>query len=266
MSGRQGWGFPLIRDLPSVVSTKRWSWRGFPGHRYFWVGVDENSNSWLVKQKGTWNAIREHIYADFAQTLGICTQSSIYLILDKGSMPLQGEWHPDQTPHNVGLWKFEEHGDAPCSEKCPFHSLSNPRSLHSWLGSGIKNPQDKIEARFLGYLCAMFEPTQTLVNTSHLWVQIDNELTFSDLPSRGRDAYGKVMCEIQRDPYFSVDGAQTLLKDLCFRVSNVSDKEIDRIVTTPVKFRCRTRAANIRRYLRRVRITAGAISDRLPSR
>lgn len=265
MSRRQDWGFPLIRNLPGVVSTEGWSWTRFPGRRHFWIGVDENSNPWLVKQKGTWNAVREHIYADFAQTLGICTQSSIYLILDNGSMPLQSEWHPDQTPHNVGLWKFEEHGDEPCSKKCPFRSLRNSRSLHSWLASGIKNPWDKIEARFLGYLCAMFEPTQTLINTSHRWVQIDNELTFSDL-TKGRSAYLNVMSEIQQDPYSSIDGAQRVLKNLCLRVSNVSDDEIDRIVRIPTEFRCRTLAVKVRRHLRRIRITARAISDRLSSR
>jgi hypothetical protein len=263
MSQRQDWGFPLIRDLPPVVSTKGWRWKEFPGHRFFWIGIDENSNSWLVKQKGTWNAIREHIYADFAQTLGICTQSSIYLILDKGSMPLQSEWHPDQTSHNVGLWKFEERGGEPCSEKCPFHGLRNLKSLQSWMESGITNPRDMIEARFLGYLCAMFEPTQTLIDPSHLWVQIDNELTFSDLRSRGRSTYARVMGEIQHDPYFRMDGAQPVLQDLCSRVSDFSDTEIDRIVATPVEFRCRTLATQVERYLKRIRIAARAISDRL---
>lgn len=262
---RQDWGFPLMRDLPSLVSTKSWHWKAFPGHRYFWIGVDEHSNCWLVKQKGTWNAVREHIYADLAQTLGICTQSSIYLVLDKASMPLQSEWHPDQSPHNVGLWKFEEHGDEPCGEECPFHNLTSDRTPHSWFGSGIKNPRDTIEARFLGYLCAMFEPTQTLITTSHLWVQIDNELTFSDLPSKGHDVYASIMDEIKRDPYFTMDGAQPLLKDLCLRVSDVSDQEIDRITTIPAEFRCRTLTARVKRYLRRVRVTARAISNRLLS-
>jgi hypothetical protein len=180
------WGFPLIKDLPAIVTTEEWRWKTFPGHRDFWIGTDASSNSWLVKRKGTRNAIREHVYADFSQTLGICTQSSVYLTLDKYPMPLISEWHPDNTPHNVGIWNFDEHGREPCGSGCPRHNLNNMRPhatlAKAWLESGIKNPWDKIEARFLGFLCGMFEPTQTLVTKSHLWVQIDNELTFSDWP------------------------------------------------------------------------------------
>jgi hypothetical protein len=40
-------------------------------------------------------------YAAFAQSLGICTQSSVFLILDESALPLQ--WHPDKIPYNVGL-------------------------------------------------------------------------------------------------------------------------------------------------------------------
>lgn len=263
----KSWGFPLIRELPPLVKTEGWHWQAFPDHRDFWIGTDTNSNSWLVKQKGKRNAIREHIYADFAQTLGICTQSSTYLALDKRSMPLMGEWHPDKCPHNIGIWKFDEHDRAPCGRACPRHKLNRAKStadvLRACFGGGIKNPWDMVEARFLGFLCGMFEPTQTLVTTSHLWVQIDNELTFSDWPfERGRLCESTIQ-EIRQDPFLRIDGAAQRIRDLCSRICDVADVEVDRITTVPDEFRCRTSVARVRAHLRQLRRTARWVSANL---
>jgi hypothetical protein len=265
------WGFPLIRELPAIVTTEGWHWERLSGYRDFWIGTDASSNSWLVKQKGTWNAIREHIYADFAQTLGICTQSSVYLTLDKHSMPLMGEWHPDKTPHNVGIWKFDEHGGEPCCRVCPRYEINRARRkvdkakssialLEAWFGCGVRNPWDLVEARFLGFLCGMFEPTQTLVTNSHLWVQIDNELTFSDWPFERGKLHESVTQEIRGDPFFKIEGAAERLGNLCSRICDVTDIEIDRITTAPDEFRCRTLVAKIRRHLLKLRRTAPWVS------
>lgn len=261
------WGFPLIRELPAIVTTEGWRWERFSGYRDFWIGTDASSNSWLVKQKGTWNAIREHIYADFAQSLGICTQSSVYLTLDKHSMPLMGEWHPDKTPYNVGIWKFDEHGREPCGLECPRHKLNKLRPhaapLKTWFECGIRNPWDMIEARFLGFLCGMFEPIQPLVTKSHLWVQIDNELTFSDWPFERGKLCESVMQEIRGDPFFKIEGAAKRIRNLCSRICDITDIEIARITTAPDEFRHRTLLAKVRRHILQLHRTAHLISDNL---
>jgi hypothetical protein len=258
------WGFPLIRELPAIVTTEGWGWERLPDHRDFWIGTDASSNSWLVKRKSTWNAIREHIYADFAQTLGICTQSSVYLTLDKHSMPLMGERHPDKTPHNVGIWKFDEHGREPCGFECPRKKLNKAKPhaapFKAWFESGIRNPWDRIEARFLGFLCGMFEPTQTLVTKSHLWVQIDNELTFSDWPFKRGKLCESTIQEIRDDPFFKIEGAAKRLRKLCSRICDLPDAEIDRISTAPDEFRCRISLAKVRRHILQLRRTAPWVS------
>jgi hypothetical protein len=183
-------------------------------------------------------------------------------------MPLMGEWHPDQTPHNVGILKFDEHDRAPCSRVCPRHKINRGKStaalLKAWFGRGIRNPWDMVEARFLGFLCGMFEPTQCLVTKSHIWVQIDNELTFSDWPfERGRLSES-VMQEICSDPFFKIEGAAKRMRNLCSRICDVTDIEIDRIATAPDEFRCRTLVAKIRRHILQLRRTARWVSDNLP--
>jgi hypothetical protein len=219
--------------------------------------MDRSSNRWLVKQKGTWNAVREHIYADFAQTLGICTQSSVYLTLDECSMPLLGEWHPDKTPFNVGIWLFDEHGYEPCSHQCPRHQPNGAKGddakLKAWLECGVKNPWDMVEARFLGFLCGMSEPTQTLVTTSHLWVQIDNELTFGVLGFGRGGSVQRIVEEIRCDPLLAIKGPAQRMRDLCSRISDVTDRDLERIAAVPDEFRCKTLAAKIRRHLLQLR-------------
>jgi hypothetical protein len=261
------WGFPVIRELPAIVTTEGWHWETFPCHRDFWIGTDASANSWVVKQKGTWNAVREHIYADFAQTLGICTQSSVYLTLAKQSMPLMGAWHPDKTPYNVGIWKFDEHGREPCDLECPRHKLNTvkPRAalLKTWFECEIKNPWDMIEARFLGFLCGMFEPTQSLVTKSHLWVQIDNELTFNDWPFERGKLSQSTMQEIRNDPFFKIEGAGERIRAICSRICDMTEIEIDRITTVPNEFRCRTRVTKVRRHLLQLRRTSHLVSKNL---
>ena len=49
-----------------------------------------------------WDAIRERVYSSLAQIVGICTQSSVYLILDLDAAPL----------HDANLPRNETRGDA----------------------------------------------------------------------------------------------------------------------------------------------------------
>jgi hypothetical protein len=251
------WNFPLIRNLPLMVKTDSWSWETFGQKRDFWIGTDPQLNSWVVKLCGKLGAVHEHVYAAFAQSLGICTQSSVFLILDESSLPLQGQWHPDKIPYNVGLWKFDEHGHDPCGPSCPYNNTK--AAINEWPEWGLKNPWDKIEARFLGYLCGMSEPTQDLITTDHLWVQIDNELIFGCWAFKRGKAHDSVLREVVRDGWLKIDGARNRLKILCERISDVSDLEIERIVAIPSEYRSLTRAARLKRYLRQTRRTATKI-------
>jgi hypothetical protein len=113
--------------------------------------------------------------------------------------------HPDKIPYNVGLWKFEEHGQDPCGPSCPYNNTK--AAINEWPRWGLKNPWDKIGARFLGYLCGMFEPTQDLITTSHLWVRIDNELIFNQWAFERGKAYDNVMHEVLKDRWLKIDGA-----------------------------------------------------------
>jgi len=252
------WNFPLIRQLPHVVKTDGWNWQAFNDKRDFWIGTDpHHGNSWLIKLCGRLGAVHEHVYAAFAQSLGICTQSSLFLILDESALPLQGQWHPDKIPYNVGLWKFDEHGHDPCGPSCPYNNTEP--TINKWPEWGLKNPWDKIEARFLGYLCGMSEPTQDLITTSHLWVQIDNELMFGSWAFERGKAHDRVITEALRDPWLNIDGARNRLRLLCERITDVSDLEIERIVEIPSAFRCLTQAARLKKYLRQTRLTASKI-------
>ena len=254
ISSKATWEFPLMRDLPLFVkTTDKWSWDHFGNRRHVWVGIDDAGDSWIIKLRGKYAAVDEHVYAGFAQTLGICTQSSVFLILDELAMPLRGERHPNKIPYNAGILKLAEHEPHSCGSICPYNHLNSP--LNDWPICGITNPWDKIEARFLGYLCGMSEPTQDLITTSHLWVQIDNELTF-DSWAFGRSAYDDVVRELVRDKWLRIDGAQNRLRSLCERISDVSDSDIQGIIAIPSEYRCRTEANRLRRYLRQVRRTA----------
>jgi hypothetical protein len=254
----EDWGFPRIRELPPMRDTVGWSWIPFKPCRNAWLGKDPQGRSWLVKLRGKVGAINEHVYADFSQSLGICTQSSVFLVLDKGASPLHGDWHPDKLRLNVALWKYEEHGYDPCGPSCPYNKLRAP--INDWPQLGFRNPWDKIEARFLGYLCGMFEPTQDLITTDHLWVQIDNELIFDQWAFERGKAYENVMNEVLKDGWLKIDGARSRIKTLCERITDLSEVEIQSIATVPDEYHARTYAARLNRYLRQTRRTASKIS------
>jgi hypothetical protein len=240
-----------------MVKTDDWSWEPFRQKRDFWTGTDQQGNSWVIKLCGKLGAVHEHVYAAFAQNLGICTQSSLFLILDAAALPLQGQRHPDKIPYNVGLWKFDEHSTAPCGLSCPYNKAG--AAINGWPEWGLQNPWDKIEARFLGYLCGMSEPTQDLITPSHLWVQIDNELMFGCWAFERGKAHERVLHELSRDPWLSIDGARNRIKFLCERISDVSDSEIEGMVEIPREYRCLTQAARLKRYLRQTRRTAATV-------
>jgi hypothetical protein len=174
----------------------------------------------------------------------------------ESDLPLQGAWHPDKTPYNIAIWKFDEHGLQSCGPSCPYR---NPKAtIHEWPVVGFRNPWDKIKARFLGYVCGMYEPTQDLVTPSHLWVQIDNELTFRSW-AFGRKAHEDVMQEASKDSLFKIDGVRPVVAKLCEQISDFPEAEIERIVTVPAEYRCRTLSARIEQYLQQTRWTAARI-------
>jgi len=85
------WEFPKIRTLPRLVNAEGWTWSkaelGVEHRRRFWVGTDPDGTRWVVKMRGWYNAVREHIYASLGQRLGICVQSSVYLRLPDEAPP-----------------------------------------------------------------------------------------------------------------------------------------------------------------------------------
>jgi hypothetical protein len=263
------WEFPTIDDLPHRLRTEGWTWNplGQDLHpRRFWVGTDKDGRNLVVKMRGKWDAIRERVYSSLAQIVGICTQSSVYLILDLDAAPLHDANLPrnERTRYQSGLWMFKEHAVGTCGPECPMSNPSDsqddPRAVFdAWLRSGIRNPWDWFDATMLGYLCAKFEPSGQLITTSHLWVQIDNEYMFSAWPFKRGNVAGDALDGMRKDAFMKVNGANLRLNDLCARVSEVTDAEIERILEVPEDYRGRTQAAGLAKWLRQARSTAGWI-------
>ncbi len=171
--------FPSIIQLPQLVRSTGWHWEqrafGLYAHN-FWVGTDQEGRHWLVKMRGKYDAVRERVYASLSQHVGICTQSSSYLLLANDAPPLHdaGTARPMRVPHQAAILQIEEHGDMDECEGCPLKNLQDTKDaqayFRSWVTSGIKNPWDYFDATMLGYLCAKHEPTGTLITTDHSFV------------------------------------------------------------------------------------------------
>src|ERR1019366_3689535 len=264
------WGFPIIRELPTLLTTKGCNWNKKQlgigmDNRSFWIGTDTQGNSWVVKMRGASDAIRERVYSSLAQTIGICTQSSVYLVLSDDAGPLWDEARPrfTRTPQHGALWMLDEHGIEPCGPGCPYshrdHGPDFRSRFESWLRCGVQNPWDRYDAAILGYLCGKFEPSGNLITASHLWLQIDNECMFSwfERGKTNRDAIN----DIRKDPLMKVNGATERIAALCARVTNVTDAELELILEVPNEYRAKTQVVRLRRWLRQARRTAEWIAE-----
>lgn len=177
--------FPLIRDLPSVVDTKGWTWRSFDAPSApsfnFWLGTDPQGNRWLTKLGGDFRAYREIVFSRLAQQMGWSCQSSVFMRLDEESARIigakAGEIH-------AAHWFLDEHIYPPCTEGC---------SLALLLGKPIGAVEDIVDlpvahiidwpkSEMAACLFGGHEPPGQLFTKTHEFVIIDSELMFSTGP------------------------------------------------------------------------------------
>lgn len=175
--------FPLVSELPSVLSTRGWSWKCFDPERTsnFWIGTDLEGNRWLTKLRGVEYAYREIVFDRLAQRMGWSCQSTIFLRLSAKDMKLLGVTERVHGAH----WFLDEHSlRQGCSPGCPAILLPGQSfdSVDDRVSSGINHLLDWPKSRLAACLFGGNEPPDHLITTDHEFVIIDSEQMFATKP------------------------------------------------------------------------------------
>ena len=260
--------FPRIAELPLILHAQGWHWEkksigfGFD-QRVFWIGTDDNGRSWIVKMRGNVKAVDERVYASLSQHLGICTQSSSYLVLPGDAEPLMDSRLGYPTGHQLAIWQMDEHEPGPCNDSCPVTRLPDSRDpnkyFDAWLNCGVTNPRDWFDATMLGYFCRKGEPTGRFLTKTHWWVQIDNDWMFG-LYGRKGGSSDSALEYVRCDPMMKIGLANKMLKELCFKFAETTDQDLERFLELPSGYRAKTEVNHCRKCLKRARTTARYVS------
>lgn len=181
---------------------------------------------------GSFRAHRERTFASLAQHLGISCQSSVYLTLPTDSEPFRETFNAE--PQQLAIWLIPEHEPCPCCDDCQLSSLKKGINDPEWdnvVGlreSSVLHAIDWMRGEMLGYLCDMFEPPGCLFTPNHEFVQIDNELMFTNAEA---DLWECVWLRDSSKEY-SETGLREAI-DFCERVVEVSDAEIEHFSMVP---------------------------------
>jgi hypothetical protein len=152
-----------------------------------WIGTDRNGQDWLVKLRGGFRAYRERAFGVIAQHLGLSCQSSTFLTLTRDSAPLQQSQMVEST--HGAILMASEHEIGCCGETCPIKELNAALEIETdapvaaFRDSVIPHAIDWVQGEMLGYLCDMHELPGRLFTQTHQFVQIDNELMFTNAPA-----------------------------------------------------------------------------------
>lgn len=87
--------YSKIADLDSHFCGEQWTWRRSPTGREHWIGVDKLGREWLVKMTGSFNALRERVFDQVVQTIGLSCQSCVFLTLPKNCEQLYNSPHAE---------------------------------------------------------------------------------------------------------------------------------------------------------------------------
>lgn len=230
-------GFPLSRSLPPLLSPEGWSWHYLSNNQRFWIGEDLDGLRWLVKFRGGFYAVRERGFSIIAQALGISCQSSTFLKVPQNCLAFQQN-HPRtdyDDAYQLATWFFDEHEPSPAQTciDCPLETLnrlweSRPYDVGILHTSSVAHAIDIARGEMLGMLCEMHEPPGRLFTRDHRFVQIDNELMFSNCA-------GAKLCD---SPWVMDDGniRQSGLDEaihLCKQVLSLPDEIFDEAIRLP---------------------------------
>lgn len=226
--------FPPISELPLIQNSEKWIWSRIRHEHDFWIGEDEEGHKWLVKMRGSFWALRERAFSSIAQNLGLSCQSSTFLKLSSDSEPLRRS--PDEAPEQLAIWFVPEHAHGFCGQTCPLRWFSEAfddanDKISALKQSPISNAIDWARGVILGYLCDMHEPPGRLFTPNHEFVQIDNELMFTDAHA---DLWE---CDWLRtsENEWSEAGVEEA-RHLCQAVAELPDAVIARATDTPPKY------------------------------
>jgi hypothetical protein len=257
-------GFPKIDKLPVLLfSNRRWRWRKFELRPEFWVAVDEQDRSWLVKMTGKRYSVREHIFAVLAQKVGLCAQSSTYLLL-RNTDPPRHDPRQDTGKHQLAIWIVEEHAQRRCRNRCQYLSprtVINDDWWQLWLRSGVRNPWHWFELQVLGLICGQHEPSGGIVTKGHVIVGFDNEQMFGGWPFERRKWSHNAVREINENIWVTLPKGPQRIRSLCKRVMKRSDSQLDEIVAVPKGYRAKSVAGGYRKWLAQARSTAAYLNN-----
>ena len=175
--------FPLSRSLPPLLSPDGWTWHPPSDRLRFWVGEDADGTRWLVKFRGGFSAVRERAFSIIAQALGISCQSSTFLKVPLDCTPFRAGDAGDV--HQLAILFLDEHEPGQPCDNCPLEALNrhwrdSPYDVETLRASPVRRIIDMARGEMLGGLCEMHEPPGHLFTRDHVFVQIDNELMFSE--------------------------------------------------------------------------------------
>ena len=184
--------FPSSLDLPELLNADAFTWTPPSDDLPFWTCLDTYGTRWLVKLRGGFCAVRERAFSVIAQALEISCQSSTFLRMPSHleSWPFSPAGHESRDEFQLAIWFLDEHLHPSLCDGCPLPTLNDqfqnlPYDVNVLRRSPVSNVLDWARGEMLGMLCEMHEPPGGLFTADHSFVQIDNELMFSQ--SAGAD-------------------------------------------------------------------------------
>jgi hypothetical protein len=227
--------FPPIKELPIMQYSENWQWTSCLSlGTDFWIAEDEDGRKWLVKLRGSFYAFRERTFSSIAQHLKISCQSSTFLKIPSGSEPLLGTRQASQN--QLAICLIPEHIHGFCGDECPLRSYTETFSAAddksaALNDSQIPNALDWARGEMLGYICDMHEPPDRLFTPNHEFVQIDNEMMFTNAHA---DFWECVWLKSDQDEWSEV-GIREAQK-LCESVAALSDESIAGATEIPTDY------------------------------
>lgn len=220
--------YPQIVDLPLQVDASSWSWSKMQNNK-FWIGQERNGTKWVVKGRGSFYALRERASSYLLQTVGINSQSSSFLILPDGSLPVAE--NPNIERCQLAIRYIDEHVEG-CVDRdnCPLKKLSeefdNVHNKVSYLKiCSISNMIDWVKLEVMACLCGANEPSDRLISKDHNMYVIDNEQMFSTKP------INPIGCTSWFDEEYNATMNITL--DLCERLSKINEQDLHLFMAIP---------------------------------
>ena len=223
--------YPLQRELPPIIDANDMKWCKQKDHG-FWVGRDNDSKDWLVKLSGSFYAYRDHISSFLMQDLGLQTQSSSYITLEKDSPLLIDK--PDSERCQLAIMMLDEHAhDGTCytESACPLTEINDrfkeaSNNIQFLKDINVGHMIDWVKLEILACLCGANEPSGYIITKTHQLYVIDNEQMFSTEPS------DPITCS-NWFGHQTYDSAMEITLELCNQLSHIREKDIQEYSTLP---------------------------------